>query len=142
MECETIHKFANLTFPRTLRAATAPFVNARGHKATTLLLVYSANELDKARLLDTLYQQAITDRADFFGVGDKYDNRAVVLLQTIPANNDGEEPLYCVVGTDKVTIDLLRTDVQFNIAVLQGRRSDFAFEPSNTVISWGRYWRP
>lgn len=139
-ECKADYKFADLTTLRALRAGTAPYVNTRGHYATTSLLVYSASKLDKEGLLDVLFQKAITDKADFFGVGDKHDD-SVVILQTILSNSVGEESLYCVIGKDGVTMDMLRTDPQFNIAARAERKSGFSFEPSFAVISWGRYWR-
>lgn len=140
-ECETSYKFANLTNLRFMRWSSSFFVNPRGANATTVFSVYSVDELDKAGLLNDLYQQATTDKELFFGYGNKYDARAVVLLQTMQSPSDGEEPLYCIVGTNKVTVDLLRTDPLFNIAVREGRKSDFAFEQDYAVISWGRYWR-
>lgn len=139
-ECETTHKFADLTVARVLKWGTAFFVNPRLASVATGFSVYSVDELEKAGLLNLLYRQVTTDKELFFGYGDKYRDRAAVLLQTIPSKKSGKEPLYCVVGKDKVTIDLLRTDAQFNIAVRQGHGYNYAFEPINTIVSWGRYW--
>jgi len=140
-ECKTTHKFVNLTTARSLRWAYAFFVDHRLIKVATALAVYPFSELDKAGWINSLYQQVSVDENFFFGFGYGYDDRAVVIVKTIPSNIIGEEPLYCVLGKDYVTIDLLRTDPHINVATRLGRKSDFDFEPSNIIISWGPYWR-
>lgn len=103
-ECTQKYQFLNLTVPRRINFALNVLLNPAANKLSTVLLVYSANELQEEGLLNTLYLETTDDPEVFLEYEEKSTGEAVVLLKTIPSQNEGGEPIFCVVSKDKVSV--------------------------------------
>lgn len=138
-ECSEKYQFLNYTISREVKWGTAAVVNLNLVIRSTLLYVYPTHELQERGLLDTLYSEATNDPEVFLVYEEKNTYDAVVLLKTVPSDNEGEEPIFCVVGKKEVkVIDLLNDDT-FSIGV-QWKRTERDLPPTEharRVISWG-----
>jgi len=139
-ECSKKHRFLNLTFPRSVKLGTAVYVKPNLFRLSTVLAVYPIHELQEKGLLGMLYSEATNNPDVFLTYEEKNTNDAVVLLKAIPSENEGEEPIFCVVDKKEVGIsDLLHKPDVFSVG-MQWKRTKRDLPPTDharRVISWG-----